>query len=60
MTNWIMALVFISVVFPSNGVGQSKGTLVGTWKLISARDTTEKGDVKDSFGLNPTGLLVHG
>jgi lipocalin-like protein len=59
MANWIAALVLMCVVFPVNGMGQTKDNLVGTWKLISATDTTENGDVKDSFGRNPTGFLTY-
>lgn len=40
-------------------IEETKESLVGTWKLISARDTTEKGDVKDSYGRNPTGFLTY-
>jgi hypothetical protein len=39
---------------------QSKAALVGTWKLISATDITDKGQViKNPYGLNPTGLLTY-
>ena len=37
----------------------NKDALVGTWKLISYKDTTEDGKVKDSFGKNPTGFLTY-
>jgi hypothetical protein len=33
--------------------------LSGHGNLISATDTTENGDVKDSFGRNPTGFLTY-
>jgi len=59
MANWLIAVAFMSVVFPSYAVGQTKNTLVGTWKLISATDTTEKGAVNDSFGRNPTGFMTY-
>jgi hypothetical protein len=59
MANWIIALVLICVVFPANGTAQTKDSLVGTWKLISATDTKENGDVKDSFGRNPTGFITY-
>ena len=59
MANWIVALALMSLVFQSNGIGQTKDTPVGTWRLISATDTTEKGDVKESFGRNPTGFLTY-
>jgi hypothetical protein len=59
MANWIVALTLMCVVFPANAIGQTKDTLVGTWKLISAKDTTENADVKDSFGRNPTGFITY-
>jgi hypothetical protein len=58
MAKWFVALALMSVAF-SSGWGQTKDALVGTWKLISATDTTEKGEVKDSFGRNPTGFLTY-
>ena len=37
-----------------------KSDLVGTWKLISAIDTTDKGQiVRNVYGLNPTGFLTY-
>jgi hypothetical protein len=59
MANWIIVLALMSVAFSSEGMGQTKDALVGTRKLISATDTTEKGEVKDSFGRNPTGFLTY-
>ena len=38
---------------------QSKDALVGTWRLVSATETTDKGDVKDAFGKNATGFLTY-
>ena len=39
---------------------QSKAALVGTWKLISATDTSDKGQVvTNPYGLNPTGVLTY-
>jgi Lipocalin-like domain len=58
MAKWIIAPALMSVAF-SSGWGQTKDTLVGTWKLISATDKTEKGEVTESFGRNPTGLLTY-
>ena len=59
MTNWIIAVAFIFMVFPSGGVAQSKDALVGTWKLVSATDTTDTGEVKDAYGRNPMGFLTY-
>ena len=36
-----------------------KDALVGTWKLVSATETTEKGESRDAFGRNPTGFLTY-
>jgi hypothetical protein len=59
MANWIIAVAFVFMVFPSNGMTQSKDALAGTWKLVSATDTTEKGEVRDAYGQNPSGLLTY-
>ena len=37
-----------------------KNPLVGTWRLVSVTDTTDKGEViKDAYGLNPAGLITY-
>lgn len=36
-----------------------KDALVGTWELVSATETTEKGESRDAFGRNPTGFLTY-
>jgi Lipocalin-like domain len=59
MTNWILAFALVVMVFQSNGIAQSKDALVGTWKLVSATDTTDKGEVKDAYGQNPTGFITY-
>ncbi len=59
MIDWIVAVALVVLTVPSNGIAQSKDALVGTWKLVSARDTPEKGEVRDAFGLNPTGFLTY-
>jgi len=38
---------------------QSRDVLVGTWKLVSATETTDQGDVADPFGRNATGFLTY-
>ena len=54
-----MFLVF-TVLFPVSGLPQSKRDLVGTWKLVSATETTKKGEVRDALGWkNPIGLLTY-
>jgi hypothetical protein len=38
---------------------QHKNVLVGTWKLVSATNTDDKGRTQDAFGANPTGFLTY-
>ena len=59
MTNWIIGVILTFISFPSVGMAQSKNALVGTWKLVSAKDTTERGEVRDAFGQNPTAFLTY-
>ena len=59
MKRWMLAATLGFMAFPSSGLAQSKDTLVGTWKLISAIDTTEKGEAKSAFGQNPVGFLTY-
>ena len=59
MTRWVFGVALIVVSVSPYLVGQSKDALVGTWKLVSAKDTTEKGEVRDSYGRNPTGFLTY-
>jgi len=37
----------------------AKDELIGTWKLVSAVDTTDKGETEETFGSNPTGFLTY-
>ena len=48
-----IALLACSLTAPS------KDALIGTWKLVSAMDTTETGATRDTFGPNPTGFLTY-
>ena len=57
-TRAIPAAILLCLL-PAIGFAQSKESLVGTWKLISAKDTNEKGDVTDSFGKSPSGLITY-
>ena len=60
MKNWILAMPLILMAFPSHGIAQSKDELVGTWKLVSATNTSDTGEVtKDAYGQNPTGFLTY-
>jgi lipocalin-like protein len=56
----LVLLLLVPAIGQENGLAQSKADLVGTWKLISVTDTTDKGQViEDASGLNPTGLLTY-
>ncbi len=59
MRKWIIAAILGATGFVLAAFAQSKDVLVGTWKLVSATSTTEKGDVRDAFGPNPTGFLTY-
>jgi len=60
MKRWILSMPLILMTFPSYGIAQSEDALVGTWKLISATNTTEKGEViENAYGQNPTGFLTY-
>jgi hypothetical protein len=59
-TGIVAVLLAITILFPINGSAQSQNALVGAWKLISAIDVTDKGQViKNPYGLNPTGFLTY-
>ncbi len=45
--------------FASSALGQSKDAFVGTWRLVSSTERNERGDVKDSFGKHPNGLITY-
>jgi hypothetical protein len=59
VTAFLVATLF-ALALPQSGRAQTKEALVGTWRLVSSKDTTATGAVKDSFGPNPTGLLIYG
>jgi len=53
-------LLLVPAIGQENAVAQSKTDLVGTWKLVSATETTKKGEVRTAFGWqNPTGLITY-
>jgi hypothetical protein len=59
-TGIVAVLLALTILFPFNGLAQSKNALVGTWKLVSATETTKTGEVRDVSGWkNPTAYL-HG
>jgi hypothetical protein len=57
----LLVLLFLALAMgQEGGLAQSSADLVGTWKLVSATDTTDKGQViKDAYGINPTGFLTY-
>jgi hypothetical protein len=55
-----LLFLFFVVVFSSTVQAQCKDSVVGTWKLLSVRATTEKDSVgKPILGQNPSGLLTY-
>jgi hypothetical protein len=59
MKKWILASALLVIAFGSYAIPQSKNALIGTWKLVSATNTTAKGDIENAFGVNPTGFLTY-
>lgn len=59
MIRLLLAEILLLLAFPFHGLAQSKNNLVGTWRLVSAKDTTDAGEVRDSYGANPTGFLTY-
>ena len=57
MKNWILAAALAILALPTSTGAQTKDGLVGTWKLVSATHTTDKGEVKDAFGSGAVGFL---
>jgi hypothetical protein len=55
----VLAGIVIALSFPCHANAQSKAALVGTWRLVSAKDTTDKGEVIDGYGRNPTGFITY-
>jgi hypothetical protein len=58
-TGIVAVLLALTILFPFNGSAQSKNALVGTWKLVSATETTKKGQVRETNGHNPAGFLTY-
>ena len=51
-------LLLIPALGTEYALAQSKADLVGTWKLVSITEITDKGEV-NRYGLNPTGFLTY-
>jgi hypothetical protein len=53
-------VVAVALNFAAVATAQSTDALVGTWKLISAANVTEKGErIENPYGQNPTGFLTY-
>jgi hypothetical protein len=59
MARLLLAIFPLLISFPVRAHAQSSDKLVGTWKLVSAKITTDKGEVRDSWGPNPEVLLMY-
>jgi hypothetical protein len=59
MTKWLLTAALILSALASAAMAQTKESLVGTWKLVSVTDTTDKGEVKHFWGEHPAGLLTY-
>jgi hypothetical protein len=56
---WLVAGVVCFAAFFWKGTVQAGDSLVGTWRLVGASSSTDKGDViKEVYGPNPTGILT--
>ena len=56
----LMLLLVVPAIGQENGLAQSKTALVGTWKLVSATETTKNGKVRNEpFGKNAAGLITY-
>lgn len=59
LPRFIGSVLVIVLLASLTGAAQSSSTIVGTWKLISAKSTTSKGAVDNyAFGKSPTGFMT--
>jgi len=59
-SSFIFIVSILAVGFSLTANAQCKGSIVGTWRLVSVTATTDKGDVdKAVLGQNPSGLLTY-
>ena len=59
-SNFVFIVSILAVGFSSRANAQCKGSVVGTWRLVSVTATTDKRDVdKAVLGQNPYGLLTY-
>ncbi len=59
MTKSILAVALTLLLFQSQSFAQRSEKLIGTWKLVSAKITTDTGEVRDAWGPNPVGFLTY-
>jgi lipocalin-like protein len=59
MPKFIISVVLAIVSFQSQSAAQTGDKLIGTWKLVSAKITTDKGEVRDFWGPTPVGFLLY-
>jgi hypothetical protein len=59
MAKWMVAFLVLTGISLNAQEAASQDGLVGTWKLVSAKITTDKGEVRDSWGPDPVGFLTY-
>jgi hypothetical protein len=59
MKNWLMAMLSLVTLFVPICSAATPDALIGTWKLVSATDMNEKGERRDSYGRDPSGLITY-
>ena len=56
----VLTLVAVAVAVQADVITQSRDSLVGTWRLVSASASTADGRLIDApFGSNPTGVITY-
>jgi hypothetical protein len=59
-TRVVFLASILTVLFSPTGNAQCKGSVVGTWKLVSVTSKTEQGELNPAvLGRNPSGLLTY-
>jgi hypothetical protein len=59
MKKWFLLTTIVLGALPATADVASKQDLIGTWRLVSGTDTTEKGEVTDAYGKDPIGYLTY-
>jgi hypothetical protein len=56
----LLTVAALGAVFPLTSTGQSRNSLIGTWKLLSASYLMDNGQInKEPYGLHPTGFVTY-